>query len=140
LRQCLWTCVIGGAPLTSVVSPFSPVKLTVKLSNGCPIDAECERRTLGEFRLARHGAEPLHAYELSETAVGLTSDSALIVKAHYVPANDSFSVVARYRAGKEESYVLAAGAECHCSPVSLVCQLPTRQFVEIYLQHENDQG
>ena len=70
----------------------------------------------------------------------LDSDSALIVQAHYVPANDSFSVIARFRSPDEDTHVLAAGAECHCTPVSLVCQLPTRQFVEIYLQHEKIDG
>jgi hypothetical protein len=116
------------------------VKLTVKLPDGCPIGAERQRRTVGEFQLVPNGAHPLHVLELPETKVPLDSDSELVIQAHYVPANDSFSVIARFRSPSEDTYVLAAGAECHCAPVDLVCQLPTRQFVEIYLQHENDDG
>jgi hypothetical protein len=76
--------------------------------------------------------------QLPETTLAIDSDSALIVQADYVPANDSFSVIARYRTTAEDTHVLAAVAECHCIPVSLICRLPTGQFVEIYLQHEKD--
>jgi hypothetical protein len=116
------------------------VKLTVKLPEGCPIGAKRQRRTIGEFSLVPHGTEPLHTYELPETTVTLDSDSALVIQAHYVPANDSFSVIARHRTSAEDIHVLAAGAECHWIPVSLVCRLPTGQFVEIYLQHDKDEG
>lgn len=112
------------------------MKLTVKLPDGCPIDAKCGRRTLGVFQLVEHGTEPLNAFELPETVVALGSESTLVVKAHYTPANDVFSVTVRHRTVQEDSYLLAVGAECHCIPVGLVCRLLTGQYVEICLQHE----
>jgi hypothetical protein len=112
------------------------MNLTIKLPDGCPINAKCERRTLGIFPLVERGTEPISTHELPETTVALGSDSALVVEAYYVPANDSFSVTARHRTPAQESYILAAGAECHCIPVGLVCRLLTGEYVEIYLQHE----
>jgi hypothetical protein len=116
------------------------MKLTVKLPDGCPISAKCDRRTLGVFRLVERVSELGSTHELSETAVPIDAENAIVVQAHYVSANDSFCIIARFRSPTEDIHVLAAAAECHCTPVSLVCRLPTRQFVEVYLQHEIDDG
>jgi hypothetical protein len=112
------------------------VKLIVRLPDGCPIGAKRERRTIGTFALLARGTAPLHSYELPETSVEVNSGSSLIVQASYVPANYSLSVIVRYRTASEDMHVLAAVAECSCIPVSLICRLPTGQYVEVYLQHE----
>jgi hypothetical protein len=96
----------------------------------------CSRRTLGVFQLVERVSELGSNHELPETAVAVDAENSLIVQAHYVSANDSFSVIARHRTPAGDFYVLAACGECHCIPVGLVCRLLTGQYLEIWLQHE----
>lgn len=115
------------------------MKLIVKLPDGCPIGAKRERRTVGEFQLLPHGKPPLHALEIKDAEVSLDPDTVLIVQAHYVPSNDSCGVIARFRSPSEDTYVAAMTAAYRVPPC-MVFQLPTRQYVEIYLQYEDGDG
>jgi hypothetical protein len=111
------------------------MRLTVKLADGFPPQADCKRNAIGTFALIENGPAPLGVLELPETVLPIGKDCQLIIQANYVPINYSFSIIIQYKTLAGVENILYAGAETQVAPVSLVCHLPDGRFAEVHLEH-----
>ncbi len=109
------------------------MKLKLMHPEACPIRAECQRQSIGEFDLSQHGNSPLHSFQLPPTRLEVTQKVTLIIEASYVPSNHSFSIIVSEETSSQERYVLAVSAESKFLPVSLVVRLSSGDYVEVYL-------